>query len=174
MKATGIIAVFLLWSCMDGLPSTAQTSQPSEDEPADQSTPGIQESAGTHRPLPYEFGWQATLIRQRLLPFHSPYAGQRGGKRQVSSTGDPEPGWLSTVKSAPMGPARSCIPVSPKSSFESGVAIVKPRPSSVTHSHSSASAKLNATPTSLAWACRSAFVSASCPIHDLRTHGLEV
>ena len=35
-----------------------------------------------------------------------------------------------------------------KSSFASRVSLAEPRPSSVTHSHSSASAKLNATPTS--------------------------
>ena len=75
MKATGLMAAFLLCSCVSPLPAMAQTSQPSGDQPAVQNPPGIQESAGTHRPLPYEFGWQATVIPQSLFPFHSPYAG---------------------------------------------------------------------------------------------------
>jgi hypothetical protein len=85
MKPTETIAAFLLWSCMSGLPSVAQTPQPSEDQPAQQSTPGIQESAGTHRPLPYQFGWQATVIPQSLFPFHSPYAGPNSFKSRAET-----------------------------------------------------------------------------------------
>jgi hypothetical protein len=89
MTPTGTIAAFLLWFCMRGLSCVAQTTQPSGDQPADQTTSGIQESAGTHRPLPYQFGWQATVIPQSLFPFHSPYAGPNSFKsrRQVEVTG---------------------------------------------------------------------------------------
>jgi hypothetical protein len=57
------------------LPSKAQTDQPSENPPPKQSTTDGEGGAGTHRPLPYQFGWQATVITQSLFPFHNPYIG---------------------------------------------------------------------------------------------------
>jgi hypothetical protein len=84
-------------------------------------------------------------------------AGQRGGKRQVSSTRVREPGSLATVNRA--DEARSCILVIPKPSLCRGISTAKPRPSSHTHGRSSSSAKLNSMSTALACARRSAFVS---------------
>src|SRR5205085_1262879 len=59
------------------LPCTAQTDQSSEIPPPKQSTADEEGGAGTHRPLPYQFGWQATVIPQSLFPFHSPYSGPK-------------------------------------------------------------------------------------------------
>src|SRR2546425_4308169 len=90
MKAMGRMVAFLLWSWVYGLPARAQTSPPSEGQPPDKNPPGIQESAGTHRPLPYQFGWQATVLPQSLFPFHSPYVGTNSfksrGEIQVTET----------------------------------------------------------------------------------------
>jgi hypothetical protein len=90
MKAMGMVVAFLVCSCTCGLPSMPQTSQPSQAGEAEQNTAGIQEGAGTHRPVPYEFGWQVTVIPQSLFPFHSPYAGpnsfQSRGQTEMTDT----------------------------------------------------------------------------------------
>lgn len=56
--------------CVPGAPSFAQTETP----PAERTNP--EEQGGTPPPPPpYQLQAQATLIAQRLFPFHSPYAG---------------------------------------------------------------------------------------------------
>src|SRR5712692_2403921 len=80
--AAGVAAASLVWCFANGLPSKAQTDPTPAETPPQQTTTGGRESAGTQRPLPYQFGWQATVITQGLIPFHSPYAGLNSFKRR--------------------------------------------------------------------------------------------